>query len=213
MMLLCKLPALFRFGTTTVVAALTLITLALAHPVWHDLNSRDSIDSFVTGPTLLLAGGVKFGVPYYLTTTPLPSAAGSTTGNLTVSPQFSSDDGAPLPLFSVHNGQLLHHTNESHFLYVNAMNATQDMNGSPLSRLTLASQHDGLLDAVWRWRGEYLYLDDGQNTNNGLYYKCVPRTGEEGIYTSFDIISSPECGVVTLHSFNIAPDEQQPLSP
>jgi hypothetical protein len=72
-MLLCKLPALFRFGTTTVVAALTLITLALAHPVWHDLNSRDSIDSFVTGPTLLLAGGVKFGVPYYLTTTPLPS--------------------------------------------------------------------------------------------------------------------------------------------
>jgi hypothetical protein len=115
------------------------------------------------------------------------TAAGSTTGNLTVSPQFSSDDGAPL-LFSVHDGQLLHHTNESHFLYVNAMNVTQAMNGSPLFRLTLASQRDGLLGAVlWRWRGEYLYLDDGQKSNNGLYYKCVSKTGGEGIYTSFDM--------------------------
>ena len=67
------------------------------------------------------------------------------------------------------------------------MNVTQDMNGSPLLRLTLASRRDGLLDAVWRWRGEYLYLDDGQKSNNGLYYKCVFKTGEEGIYTSFDM--------------------------
>jgi hypothetical protein len=64
MKLLCKLPAFF--------AALALVTLALAHPAWHDFNSRSSIDSFVTGSTLLLAGGVKFGVPYYLTA-PLPS--------------------------------------------------------------------------------------------------------------------------------------------
>ena len=83
----------------------------------------------------------------------------------------------------MHNGQLLHRTNESHFLYVNAMNVTQDMNGSPLFRLTLASQRDGLLGAVWRWRGEYLYLDDGQISNNGLYYKC----GGEEIHTSFDM--------------------------
>jgi hypothetical protein len=67
------------------------------------------------------------------------------------------------------------------------MNVTQDINGSPLFRLTLASQRDGLLDAVWRWRGEYLYLDDGQKSNNGLYYKCMSRTGGEGIYTSFDM--------------------------
>lgn len=113
----------------------------------------------------------------------LHEAAGST-GNLTVSPQ-SSSDGAPL--FSVHNGQLLHHTNESHFLYVNAMNVTQDMNSSPLYRLSLASQRDGLLDAVWRWRGEYLYLDDGQKSNHGLYYKCMSRNGGEDIYTSFDM--------------------------
>lgn len=217
-MLLCKLPAFKSFFAALALAltSLTLtLTLTLAHPVWHDLNSRDSIDSFTTGSTFLLVGGVKFGVPYYLTTTPLPSAAGSTTGNLTVSPQFSSDEGAPLPLFSVHNGQLLHHTNESHFLYVNAMNVTQNINGSPLFRLTLASQRDRLLDAVWRWRGEYLYLDDGQKSNNGLYYKCVSRTWGECIYTSFDIISSPECGIVTLYSFNIAADdsEQRSLSP
>jgi len=211
--LLCKLPAFFGFGTTLTLGLLLLLPVVHAHPIWHDLNSRSSIDSFITGSTFLLAGGIKFGgVPYYLTT-PLPSAAGSTTGNLTVSPRFSSDDGAPL-FVSVHNGQLLHHTNESHFLYVNAMNVTQDMNGSPLFRLTLASQRDGLLDAVWRWRGECLYLDDGQKSNKGLYYKCV-STGGEGIYTSFDIISSPECGVVTLHSFNIAADEseQRSLSP
>ena len=63
------------------------------------------------------------------------------------------------------------------------MNVTQDMNGSLLFRLTLASQRDGLLGAVWRWRGEYLYLDDGQISNNGLYYKC----GGEEIHTSFDM--------------------------
>src|SRR5258708_4996195 len=58
------------------VLTLTLLQLGLpvarAHPVWHDFNSRSSIDSFITGSTFLLAGGVKFGVPYYLTT-PLPS--------------------------------------------------------------------------------------------------------------------------------------------
>ena len=80
-MFLCKLPAFFGFGTTTIIAALTLtltLTLGLlvpavhAHPVWHDFNSRNSIDSFITGSTFLLAGGVKFGIAYYLTT-PLPS--------------------------------------------------------------------------------------------------------------------------------------------
>ena len=210
MKLLCKLPAFF-FAALALALSLTF-TLTLAHPAWHDFNSRSSIDSFITGSTLLLAGGVKFGVPYYLTA-PLPSGTiiiyslldarpprvtrhhsslhevSGSTGNLTVSPQFSPDEGAPLPLFSVHNGQLLHHTNESHFLYVNAMNVTQDMNRSPLFRLTLASQRDGLLDAVWHWRGEYLYLNDGHQSNNGLYYKCVSRsrTGGEGIYTSFDM--------------------------
>jgi hypothetical protein len=67
------------------------------------------------------------------------------------------------------------------------MNATKDMNGFPLFRLTLASQRDGILDAVWRWRGEYLYLDHGQKSNNGLYYKCVSRDGGEGVYTSFEL--------------------------
>ncbi|KAF8505834.1 hypothetical protein F5888DRAFT_1604423 [Russula emetica] len=174
-MLLCKLPAFFGFGTTLTLGLLLLLPVVPAHPIWHDLNSRSSIDSFITGSTFLLAGGIKFGgVPYYLTT-PLPSGTKT----------LYSDDGAPL-FVSVHNGQLLHHTNESHFLYVNAMNVTQDMNGSPLFRLTLASQRDGLLDAVWRWRGECLYLDDGQKSNKGLYYKCV-STGGEGIYTSFDM--------------------------
>jgi hypothetical protein len=65
MMLPCKLPASFATLTLT-------FTLTLAHPIWHDFNSRGSIDSFVTGSTFLLAGGVKFGVPYYLTA-PLPS--------------------------------------------------------------------------------------------------------------------------------------------
>jgi hypothetical protein len=68
MMLPCKLPAFF-----TLALGLPLIPAVHAHPVWHDFNSRNSIDSFITGSTVLLAGGVKFGVPYYLTTTPLPS--------------------------------------------------------------------------------------------------------------------------------------------
>jgi len=78
-MLLCKLPAFFGFGTTTTTTlTLGLLLLLLvsgpvvhAYPVWHDFNSRNSVYSFITGPTILLAG-VKFGVPCYLTT-PLPS--------------------------------------------------------------------------------------------------------------------------------------------
>jgi hypothetical protein len=60
--MLCKLPVFF-----VSLAAL----LAHAHPVWH---SRGSIDSFITGTSYLLAGGVKFGVPFYLTT---PSPTGT----------------------------------------------------------------------------------------------------------------------------------------
>ncbi len=69
-----NLPAFFGFGTTIAALALTLgllLPVVHAHPVWHDFNSRSSIDSFITGSTSLLAGGVKFGVPYCLTT-PLP---------------------------------------------------------------------------------------------------------------------------------------------
>ncbi|KAF8484699.1 hypothetical protein DFH94DRAFT_244294 [Russula ochroleuca] len=207
MMMFSKLPAFFGIVGTVTLAIATLALQVHAHPVWHDFDSRNSLDSFITGSSYLLAGGVKFGVPYYLTT---PSPTGST-GNLTVS-FLSSPDGAPL--FSVHNGQLYHHANESHFLYVNALNATQDMHGSLLFRLTLADQRDGLLDAVWRWRGAFLYLDHGGRSNHGLYYKCASGDGE-GVYTSFDFISTPEgCGVVTLHSSNVDAKQpgQRPLS-
>lgn len=67
MKLLCNLPAFFEFGLGSTLA---LLLLAHAHPIiWHD-----SVHSFITGSTILRVGGVKFGVPYYLTTTtPLPS--------------------------------------------------------------------------------------------------------------------------------------------
>lgn len=90
-------------------------------------------------------------------------------------------------MFFVHNGQLVHHTNESYILHVNILNVTRDM-GEPLPyKLALANQHDGLLDAMWRWRGAFLHLDHGQKSNNGLYYKCVSRGGSEGVYTSFEL--------------------------
>jgi hypothetical protein len=76
MKLLCnKLPAFFEFGTTLGLLLLIIpVPVAHTHPIWHDFNSRSSVDSFITGSTILLVGGVKFGVPYYLTTTtPLPS--------------------------------------------------------------------------------------------------------------------------------------------
>ena len=200
-----KLPAVFGLGTT-IAALVALLVVVHAHPVWHDLSSRGTtIDSLVTGSSSLLAGGVKFdGVPSFYLTTPSPPGtrvaalghaavpylsheaallAGST-GNLAVS-FLSSPDGAPL--FSVHNGQLLHHANESHILYVNAFNVTRDTPGSLPFRLTLANRRDGLLDAVWRWRGAFLYLDDGDKSNNGLYYKCMTLDDGEGVFTSFDL--------------------------
>lgn len=96
-------------------------------------------------------------------------------------------DGAPL--FLVHNGQLLHRANESHILYVNALNVTRDSDtpGSLPYRLTLANRRDGLLDAVWRWRGAFLHLDNGEKSYNGLYYKCESLDEGKGVYTSFEL--------------------------
>jgi hypothetical protein len=64
MMMLCMLPALFG-------AIAVSLAPVHAHPIWNIFNSRDSIDSLITGSSVLLVGGVKFGVSYYLTT-PLP---------------------------------------------------------------------------------------------------------------------------------------------
>lgn len=130
-----------------------------AHRVWHGFDSRNSIVASLPSsqdPATCFAGGVKFGVPSFYLTTPIASrykrcctrtrsravvplilheATGST-GNLAVS-FLSSPDGAPL--FLVHNGQLLHHANESHILYVNVLTATRDSDtpGSLPYRLTL----------------------------------------------------------------------------
>jgi len=68
--MLVKLPALI--GPTLIAVFLT--ALVHAHPIWNIFNTRNSIDSLVTGSSVLLAGGVKFGVLYYLTT---PSPPGT----------------------------------------------------------------------------------------------------------------------------------------
>jgi hypothetical protein len=73
MMMFSKLPAFFGIVGTVTLAIATLALQVHAHPVWHDFDSRNSLDSFITGSSYLLAGGVKFGVPYYLTT---PSPTG-----------------------------------------------------------------------------------------------------------------------------------------
>ena len=74
MMLLSKLPAFSGIiGTVTIAIAISIASLVHAYPVWHDFDSRNSLDSFISGSSYLLAGGVKFGVPYYLTT---PSPTG-----------------------------------------------------------------------------------------------------------------------------------------
>jgi len=190
-MMFCNLSALL---------GMTVLSLSLvqALPIWHDFSARGSTDSFVTGFSFLLAGGVKFGVPYYLTT---PSPTGSA-GDLTVS--FLSSEKEAL-LFLVRNGRLLHYTNESHILHVNVLSATRDLDEPLLFRLTLADQRDGLLDAMWRWSGAFLHLDHDQKSNHGLYFMCLTIDGGGRVYTSFDLLSPPEwCKIVTLHSFSIA---------
>lgn len=59
-MMFCKLPALFG-------AIAFYLALVHAHPIWNIFNTRNSIDSFVTGSSPLLAG-IKFGATHYLTT-------------------------------------------------------------------------------------------------------------------------------------------------
>jgi hypothetical protein len=49
----------------------TNIVVVHALPTWESFNSRSSINSLVTGSTFLLAGGLEYGLSYYLTT-PLP---------------------------------------------------------------------------------------------------------------------------------------------
>jgi hypothetical protein len=59
-MTLYKLPELFG-------AIALYLAVVHAHPIWNIFNTRNSIDSLVTGSSPLLAG-IKFGVPYHLTT-------------------------------------------------------------------------------------------------------------------------------------------------
>jgi hypothetical protein len=56
-----------------------MASFALVHalPTWEGFNSRSSIDSLVTGSTFLLAGGLEYGLSYYLTT---PSPKGVCVG-------------------------------------------------------------------------------------------------------------------------------------
>ncbi|KAI0254754.1 hypothetical protein BJV78DRAFT_1279857 [Lactifluus subvellereus] len=175
-----KLPLLITLGiVTNIIASLALVQ---AHPTWQSFNSRSSIDSLITGSTFLLAGGLEYGIPYYLTT----SGARDSTGNMTISFIPRRDDAL---LFFVNNGQLFHNKNESYILHVNVLNTTSDTDEPLPYKLALGRQRDGLRDAMWRWWGTFLHLGlglgHGQRANRGLYYKCVTKHGE-GVYTSFE---------------------------
>ncbi|KAI0304022.1 hypothetical protein BC826DRAFT_981002 [Russula brevipes] len=175
-MMLHNLPTAFL--GTIIIAVLGLVH---AHPIWHDFNSRNSIESLLTGSTCLHAG-VKFGVPYYYLDTPRPPGS---IGDLTISFLSSQDDA---PLFFLKNGHLLHHTNGSYIFHVNVLNVTRDMDDPLPYKLVLANCRDDLLDTMWTWSGAFLHLDHGDKSNNGLYYKCVSKDGRrEGVYTSFDL--------------------------
>jgi hypothetical protein len=194
-MMLHNLPTAFL--GTIIIAVLRLVR---AHPIWHDFNSRNTVESLLTGSTCLHAG-VKFGVPYYYLDTPRPpgmsalfeevpynptshEAAGSI-GDLTISFLSSQDDA---PLFFLKNGHLLHHTNGSYVFHVNVLNVTRGMDDPLPYKLVLANCRDDLLDTMWSWSGAFLHLDHGDKSNNGLYYKCVSKDGRrEGVYTSFDL--------------------------
>jgi hypothetical protein len=180
------------------------INIAVVHalPTWESFNSRSSIDSLVTGSTFLLAGGLEYGLSYYLTT-PLPKGVcvcvcprrpipnsnslkktGSIGGNMTISVIPHQEDA---PLFFVNSGQFFEYRNESYILHVNVLNTTGVKNEPLPYKLALAKHRDGLSNTMWRWRRTSLHLDldYGQCTNNGFYYRCVSRHGE-GLYTSFD---------------------------
>jgi len=72
---------IMMFSNLSAFFGITVLSLSLVHalPIWHDFNTRSSIDSFVTGFSCLLAGGVRFSVPYYLTT-PSPTGTGALVG-------------------------------------------------------------------------------------------------------------------------------------
>jgi hypothetical protein len=106
------------------------------------------------------------------------------TGNLTVSFLSSRDEA---PLFFVHDGHLVHYTNDSDIFHVNLLNVTGNVDEPLPYKLTLENKRDGLPNAMWRWRGAFLHVEYGQRTNNGLYYMCLSRDGREGVYTPLDL--------------------------
>jgi hypothetical protein len=66
-----KLLVLVPLGIVTNIACLALVQ---ALPTWQSFNSWSSIDSLITGSTSLLAGGLEYGIPYYLT---MPGSSGA----------------------------------------------------------------------------------------------------------------------------------------
>ncbi|TFY75833.1 hypothetical protein EWM64_g8181 [Hericium alpestre] len=179
---------------------------ALAIPTWENYVSRDSIGSLVPGAGFIEALGLKYGTPYYLSS----SSPRGVPGNATIEP---SD--AP-PLFYVDHGRLMQFTNESYILHVNLVNTTLSETDPMPYKLVLDHRRSGLQDIHWRWRGTLLHFDHGQKTNLGLFYTCKDRTGAPAVYMYLDPAPTPKyCSITTLHSFShlgLQNPEQEPLT-
>ncbi|KDQ64496.1 hypothetical protein JAAARDRAFT_228050 [Jaapia argillacea MUCL 33604] len=175
------------------IATFCYTSLVFGVPTWEGTSQR-SIGSLVPGASPIEALGEmvpgQWPSPKYLS---VPNPPG-VPGNVSVYPNPSP------PYFFVRNDQLWQITNDTSILAVNVVNTT-GVADVPL-KLMVGKKRSGITNGSWRWRGTMLYYEQGSNSNQGVYYVCIEKTGHSGVYMFLKPSPTPSgCSLVTLHSF------------
>ncbi|KAF8592121.1 hypothetical protein K439DRAFT_1626135 [Ramaria rubella] len=181
-----------------------LTTLAI--PTWDMFSSREEIGQLVPGTTVIHAFGPtasNTAGPHYLRSPTEPGLE----ANLTVA-HYKHPLGPPSRFF-VSRGSLYQITNQTHILYTDLLNATEeiserDRSGTPRAafKLRLSNQKPTLAGGSWEWVTTMLQFKLGERSNNGLFYKCTETTGETSVYVPLESGRTPDgCEILTLVSF------------
>ena len=188
------------------LAALTVVRVA-AMPSFESVTSWSSIGNLVPGMSFLEGLGpattqdLPGHVPYYVSIAATRGNSISTVDHSLQRDGLTSHTGNPgnatmrrnrsPPLFYIHQNQLWHYHNESAIMPVNVHNISDTAPPSvaaaagsqqlPL-QLVVGDRTGGVSGGRWRWQGTRLFYENGEQTNQGLFYSCADVNGLNGLF-------------------------------